>query len=105
MQDELLNLSGHVVALINVVLDAECKTGDKDEILERLDTINTLIGGIRNAAEKKEAPAIPQQPQGEICSDNLCDYCEHFIDKPSVWCSERCTDCDNFKGRKLSPVR
>ena len=92
----------------------------KDKIVEHIykefpDTrnVNQLVRAVlvlvdearANSEEYKEPPAIPQLPQGEICSDNLCDYCEHFIDKPSVWCSERCTDCDNFKGRKLSPVR
>ena len=80
MQDELLlNLSGHIVALINVVLDAGRKTGDKDEILERLDTINILIGEIRNAANNAETPAIPQQPQaGSEASPKPClfDDCE-----------------------------
>jgi len=57
------------------------------------------------AALKKAEPAsIHQQAQDEICSDDVCDYCEYWamgcrnMDRPNSR-----PEC--FKGRKLSPMR
>ena len=53
-------------------------------------------------SQLSESPAIPQQPQGEICSNNYCAYCSNadiVCDIPHL------TGCANFVGRKLSPVR
>jgi len=69
--------------------------------------VNQMVLEINEAraAKNAEPPAIPQQPQNEICSNATCDYCVHHGEPLH---KTRCDGCDGhilFEGRKLSPVR
>jgi len=73
------------------------------------DAISGVVSDLKRIASQiKEPPAIPQQPQGEICSDDVCQYCVYHGAKCSTI---KCTGAgggsrgyDGFVGRKLSPV-
>jgi len=81
--DEIVKLSGHIGFI----------TG-------RLDAHLIKDHNYPKECFSKDAPTIPQQPQGEICSKNPCDYCE--VLSTCVMAKHR---CNGFRGRKLSPVR
>ena len=52
------------------------------------------------ARQDKEGQAIAQQPQADICSNRVCDYCAKFGSFSKCYC---CTGRNtNFEGRKLT---
>lgn len=56
-----------------------------------------------NASQEDKEPPAPQ-PQGEICSNEICAYCVHYDGKG---CGGRHCEYEyqGFEGRKLSPVQ
>lgn len=56
---------------------------------------SVLVSAI--VSEIMQAQTNAQQPHGEICSNNICDYCNR-----SGKSLDKCGSC-TFVGRKLSP--
>ena len=65
-------------------------------VYHTLDYVNWLEDRVAGPAES--AQKAPNNARDEICSDDICEYCEGCSTMPS------CKDYSEFKGRKLSPV-